>query len=118
MLTLEDEALDAVLETDDTVITRVNNSAKATIINMINKLFKNDSTITKYQALEAFETFKRPSNMSIQAFLNKFEEIIQEKIYFWHLLMNLKNNSLLKKLLKWPNKKQNNFNIYNVAFFF
>ena len=34
-----------------------------------------------------------------------------------HLLMNLKNNCLLKKLLKWANKKQcKNFNIYNVAF--
>ena len=30
--------------------------------------------------------------------------------------MNLKNNYLLKKLLKWANKKQNNFNIYNAAF--
>ena len=31
--------------------------------------------------------------------------------------MNLKNNCLLKKLLKWANKKQcKNFNIYNVAF--
>ena len=29
------------------------------------------------------------------------------RIYFWHLLMNLKN-----KLLKWPNEKQNNF--YNI----
>ena len=35
---------------------------------------------------------------------------------FWHLLMNLKNKQLLKKLLKWANKKQNNY-IYNVAFF-
>ena len=39
------------------------------------------------------------------------------RISFWHLLMNLKNKSLLKKLLKWANKKQNNFNVYNVAFF-
>ena len=31
------------------------------------------------------------------------------RISFWHLLMNLKNNYLLKKLLKWANKKQNNF---------
>ena len=38
------------------------------------------------------------------------------KIYFWHLLMNLKKQ-LLKKLLKWANKKQNNFTIYNVALF-
>ena len=38
-------------------------------------------------------------------------------ISFWHLLVNLKNK-LLKKLLKWANKKQNNFSIYNVASFF
>ena len=38
------------------------------------------------------------------------------KISVWHLLMNLKNNCLLKKL-KWINKKRENFNIYNVVFF-
>ena len=38
------------------------------------------------------------------------------RIYFCHLLMNLKNKHLLKELLKWTNKKQNNFNIYSVAF--
>ena len=37
------------------------------------------------------------------------------RISIWHLLMNLKNKHLLKKLLKWANKKQN-FNIYNVVF--
>ena len=37
------------------------------------------------------------------------------RISFWYLLINLKNN-YLKKLLKWVNKKQNNFNIFNVAF--
>ena len=36
---------------------------------------------------------------------------------FIFLLMNLKNNYLLKKLLKWANKTQKNFNIYNVSFF-
>ena len=34
---------------------------------------------------------------------------------FSHLLMNLKNKYLLEKLLKWANKKQNNFNVYNSA---
>ena len=33
----------------------------------------------------------------------------------WHLLVNLKNNYLLKKLLKWASKKCKNFNIYNVV---
>ena len=31
--------------------------------------------------------------------------------------MNLKNNYLLKKLLKWTNKKCKSFNIYNVVIF-
>ena len=31
--------------------------------------------------------------------------------------MNLKNKWLWKKLLKWVNKKQNNFNVYNIASF-
>ena len=39
------------------------------------------------------------------------------RISVWHLLMNLKNNYLFKKLLKWINKKCKNFNIYIVAFF-
>ena len=37
------------------------------------------------------------------------------RISVWHLSMNLKNKYLLKKLLKWANKKQNNFYIYNAA---
>ena len=32
--------------------------------------------------------------------------------FVWHLLMNLKNNYLLKKLLKWANKKCEHLNIY------
>ena len=38
------------------------------------------------------------------------------RISFLHSLMNLKNKYLLKQLLKWANKKENNFNIYNFEF--
>lgn len=69
VLSLEDEGLDAVLKTDDTVISR--DDGVDAITNRLNRLFKKGSTITKYQVLEAFETFKRPLNMSIQAFLNE-----------------------------------------------
>ena len=31
------------------------------------------------------------------------------RIFVWNLLMNLKSNDLLKKLLKWANKKCKNF---------
>ena len=52
------------------------------IINRLNRLYKKDSTVTKYQALEAFETFRRPSNMSMQSFLNEFKKkIYKTKLY-------------------------------------
>ena len=73
LLSLEDEALDAVLEMYDAEI--VKDDGVYAIINGLNKLFKKDSTITKHQTLEAFETF-RSSNMSIQAFLNEFNKTV------------------------------------------
>ena len=39
------------------------------------------------------------------------------RIYFLHLLMKLKNNYLLRKLLKWANKKCKSFKINKVVFF-
>ena len=44
------------------------------IKNRLNRLFKIDSTITKYQAFESFMTSKRPSTMSIQACLDEFDK--------------------------------------------
>ena len=38
------------------------------------------------------------------------------RLSVWDLLINLKNNYLLKKLLKWANRKCKDFSIYNVAF--
>ena len=39
------------------------------------------------------------------------------RISFWHLLMNLKNKLLLKKLLKWVNKSKITLIFTIVAFF-
>ena len=72
MLSLEDEALNAVLEIDESDISKEN--GVDFIIERLNRLFKKDSTVIKYQTLEAFMTFKRPSNMSIQAYLNEFDK--------------------------------------------
>lgn len=43
-------------------------------IHRLDRLFKKDSTVTKYQALETFEMFNCPSDMSVQSFLNQFEK--------------------------------------------
>ena len=70
MLSLEDEALDVVLEIDESDISKENG---VDFIIRLNRLLKKDSTVIKYQTLEAFMTFKRPSNVSIQAYLNEFD---------------------------------------------
>ena len=72
VLSLEDEALDAVLEIDDKDIAKEN--GVDAIIERLNRSFKKGSTITKYKALEVFETLRRPSSMSIEAFLNEFDK--------------------------------------------
>ena len=72
VLSLEDGALDAVLEIDEAEIAAEN--SVCTIITRLNRLFKKNSTITKYQAFKSFMAFKGPSTMSIQAFLNEFDK--------------------------------------------
>ena len=80
VLSLEDGALDAVLEIDEAEIAAEN--SVCTIITRLNRLFKKNSTITKYQAFKSFMAFKGPSTMSIQAFLNAFDKhLFKTKTY-------------------------------------
>ena len=72
VLSLEGEAQDAVLELDESTFAAEN--GVDLIIARLDKLYKRDSTITKFQALESFQTFRRSSNMSILAFLNEFDK--------------------------------------------
>ena len=37
--------------------------------------------------------------------------------FFLAFIDELENQTIIIKMFKWANKKQNNFNIYNVAFF-
>ena len=45
------------------------------------------------------------------------KKVGQTSGFVCHLRINLKNNYLLKKLLKETNKICNNFNIYNFVFY-
>ena len=62
-VSLEDEALDAVLEIDNEDIAKEN--GVDAITERLNRLFKKDPTITKYQALEPFEAFRRPASIKL-----------------------------------------------------
>ena len=80
ILSLEGEGQDAVLEIPENDISSENDVN--VIINRLNRLCKKDSTVTKYQALEAFEVFRWSCDMSIQSFLNDFEKrLYQTKSY-------------------------------------
>ena len=110
VLSLEDEALDAVLEIDESDISKEN--GVDFIIHCLNRMFKKYSTVTKYQALEVFRSFKRPSNMSIQAYLNEFGKklfktkcygtIMSEDILAYRLLKSANLSSYHEELEKQP----------------
>ena len=68
-----------------------------TIITRPNHLIKKYSTITKYQAFNLFLTFKRPSTMSIQVFLNEFNKhLFKTKTYGTTMLDYILAYQLLK----------------------
>ena len=108
VLSLEDEALDAVLEIDESDISKENDIDF--IIERLNRLFKKDSTVIKYQTLKAFMTFKRPSNMSIQPYLNEFDKrlfktesygtVISDDILTYRLLKSANLSSYHEELVK------------------
>ena len=72
VLYLDGEAQEAVLKIPVNDIASKN--GVDVTINRHNRLYKKDSTVKKYQALEAFETFRGPCDMSIQSFLQEFEK--------------------------------------------
>ena len=80
VLSLEEKVHDSTLDVSENEIAK--ESGGDSILRRLDRLFKKDSTITKYQALEAFEMFKCPSDMSIQSFQGEFEKrLLKTKSY-------------------------------------
>ena len=109
VLSPKDEALDAVLETNESEIAGEN--GVVTIITRLNHLLKKDCTITKYHTFESFMTFKISFVMFIQDFLNEFDKhlfktktygtAMPDNIFAYHLLKSA-NFSTHQKLIKAP----------------
>ena len=59
------------LEGDTAVISGTDGVDK--VIEQLNRLYKKDKLVEKYNALESFETYKRNSSTSIHDFLTEFE---------------------------------------------
>ena len=106
VLTLEGEAQDAVLELHTDMISGTGGVSK--IIERLTKIYKKDELSQKYNALEAFETYKRKGNTSIRDFLTEFEKslhktrtygtIMSDDLLAYHLLKaaNLTTRQLVK----------------------
>ena len=95
VLSLENEALDAVLELEEEQISSEN--GVDVIINRLDRIYKKDETLENYRALEAFETFKRPNNMKICEYLSQFEKLYNKtKSYGTQMSDNLLAYRLLK----------------------
>ena len=72
LFALFEEAQDAVLELDEEKIAC--NTGVGNIIECLDKLYVKDKTQTAFDALEAFEGYKRPTELSISEYCNEFEK--------------------------------------------
>ena len=103
LLSLEDEAQDAALSLSQAEITSDDGVKK--IIEKLDGLFKKDETLKKYHALDAFETYKRPANTTIQQYLIEFEKRLNKTKSFG---TTWSDDILAYKLLKNANLSENN----------
>ena len=98
ILSLEGQAQDAALEINEKGIAK--DEGIDTTIKRLDRLYLKDSTVTKYKALEAFETFRRPAKMTILEFLNESEKrFYKTKSYGTTLSDVIIHQSILYELL-------------------
>ena len=72
-LSLEGRAREAVLELQVKQI--IDKDGVSKIINKLDELYLKDKTQSAYEAYDAFESFKRPDEMSIDEYINEFERL-------------------------------------------
>ena len=72
-LVLEGEAQDAVLELGTEKVTGATGVKE--ILTCLDKLYLKDKTQSAFEALEAFEGYKRPNDLSMTDFCNEFQRL-------------------------------------------
>ena len=72
VLSLEGEAQEAALEVSSEDLAK--DTGIDSVIAKLDKIYAKDVLSEKYNALEAFESYKRPSNLSVRKFLVEFEK--------------------------------------------
>ena len=108
VLNLEGEAHEEVLELHTDVISEKDGVSK--IIKRLNKIYRKGELSQKYNALEAFETYKRKGSTSIRDFLTEFEKhlhktrtygtTMSDDLLAYHLIkaanLTMRNKQLVK----------------------
>ena len=72
LLSLEGKAQEAVLELDVDVITSEEGVSK--IIDRLDKIYLQDTLIKKYEALDNFENYRRPPDVSVSDYILEFDK--------------------------------------------
>ena len=72
VLTLDGKAQEAALELSSTQISA--ETGVATILERLDKIYEKDKLTEKYNAIEKFETYRRPNETSIREFLIEFDK--------------------------------------------
>ena len=110
VLTLEGEVQDAILELDTFEITQPDGIDR--IITRLNKIYKKDELTQKYNALEAFETYKCKSTTSVRLPRIKTNQQLQSETSSLNLKIflntksygtNISDDVLANRLLKVAN---------------
>ena len=72
LLSLEGKAQEAVLEIDSDIISSEDGVTK--IIERLDKIYLKDILIKKYEALDNFENYKRPNEVSVSDYILEFDK--------------------------------------------
>ena len=100
-LSLEGRAREAVLELEVKDIS--NKNGVKTILDKLNTLYLKDKTQSAYEAYDKFENFRRPSEMSIDDYINQFERLKSKTESYG---TSLSTDVLAYRLLKSANLSQ------------
>ena len=106
-LSLNGEALDPAFELKEEVIN--GKDGVKSIMPCLDKLYKKDDTLVKFLAMESFETYKRPSTLSIPEYINEFNKCLHkvknygagmlDDILSYHLLKNANLKQIKEQLI-------------------
>ena len=105
VLSLDDESQEAVLDLTEEVISAEDGVTK--ILEVLDKLYLKDKTQSAFEALEDFESYRRPKGLSMSDYCNEFDKkYAKVKSYGTEFPKDLLGFRLLKSANLLPHQEQ------------